>query len=57
MDDRWGITFPLDGVPLPAHRDILREAESLGYTDAGTAEVDGLDGFTPLALAAAGVAA
>ena len=51
--DRWGLTFPLDGVPLPAHREVLREAESLGYTDAWTAEVDGLDAFTPVALAAA----
>src|SRR3989304_9936083 len=51
--DRWGLTFPLDGVPLPAHREVLREAESLGYTDAWTAEVDGPDAFTPVALAAA----
>ncbi len=50
---RWGITFPLDGVSLPAHREVLREAESLGYTDAWTAEVDGPDAFTPVALAAA----
>jgi probable F420-dependent oxidoreductase len=51
--ERWGITFPLDGVPLVAHRDVLREAESIGYTDAWTAEVDGPDAFTPAALAAA----
>ena len=50
--DRWGLTFPLDGVPLPAHRELLPEAERLGYTDAWTAEVDGLDAFTPVALAA-----
>jgi probable F420-dependent oxidoreductase len=50
---RWGITFPLDGVSLPAHREVLREAESLGYTDAWTAEVDGPDAFTPVTLAAA----
>ena len=49
---RWGLTFPLDGVPLPAHRELLREAETLGYTDAWTMEVDGLDSFTPAALAA-----
>ena len=52
-DGRWGITFPLDGVPLPAHREVLREAEAIGYTDAWTAEVDGPDAFTPAALAAA----
>lgn len=50
---RWGFTFPLDGLPLSAHRDALREAESLGYTDAWTAEVDGTDAFVPLAVAAA----
>lgn len=50
---RWGLTFPLDGVPLAAHRDVLREAESLGYSDAWTSEVDGLDAFTPVALGAA----
>lgn len=50
--DRWGLTFPLDGVPLPAHRELLPEAEKLGYTDAWTAEVDGLDAFTPVALGA-----
>ena len=49
--ERWGITIPLDGVPLPAHREVLRDAESRGYTDAWTMEVDGLDGFTPAALA------
>jgi len=51
--DRWGITFPLDGVSLPAHREVLREMESIGYTDAWTAEVDGPDAFTPATLAAA----
>ena len=51
--DRWGLTFPLDGVPLPAHREVLQQAETLGYTDAWTMEVDGLDAFTPAALAAA----
>ena len=50
---RWGLTFPLDGLPLPAHAEVLREAEGRGYTDAWTAEVDGSDAFVPLALAAA----
>jgi hypothetical protein len=44
---RWGITFPLDGVSLSGHREVLREAESIGYTDLWTAEVDGPDAFTP----------
>ncbi len=48
---RWGITLPLEGVPLSAHREVVREAESLGYTDAWTAEVDGSDAFVPAATA------
>lgn len=51
MADRWGITFPLDGVPLLEHRELLQEGERLGYTDAWTAEIDGADAFLPLALA------
>ena len=50
---RYGFTFPLDGLPLHAHKDALREAERLGYTDAWSYEIDGVDCFTPLALAAA----
>lgn len=50
---RYGFTFPFDGMPLHQHRDALREAEQLGYTDAWSYEVDGVDCFTPLALAAA----
>ena len=51
--DRWGITFPLQGLPLTEHREILQEAEKIGYTDAWTAEVDGGDAFVPIAAAAA----
>lgn len=50
--DRWGITLPLAGVPLPDHRDIVTSLESLGYTDAWSSEASGADAFTPLALAA-----
>lgn len=50
--DRWGLTIPLQGLPLPDHRDIVAELPDLGYTDAWSAESNGLDGFTPLALAA-----
>lgn len=53
MVDRWGFTFPLEGIPLSEHREILQEAERLGYTDAWSAEVDGNDAFIPLALASA----
>ena len=48
---RWGFTFPFDGLPLHAHKDALQEAERLGYTDAWSYEIDGVDCFTPLALA------
>jgi probable F420-dependent oxidoreductase len=50
---RWGFTFPFDGLPLHAHREALQEAERLGYTDAWSYEIDGVDCFTPLALASA----
>ncbi|MEX0801449.1 MAG: LLM class F420-dependent oxidoreductase [Dehalococcoidia bacterium] len=53
MADRWGVTFPLESVPLLDHRELLQEAERLGYTDAWTAEVDGTDSLGPLALASA----
>lgn len=44
-------------VPLPGHlhaqRERLNELADLGYTDVWSAESDGADAFTPLALAAA----
>jgi probable F420-dependent oxidoreductase len=49
---RWGITLPLTGVPLSAHREFVKELPDLGYTDAWTAETAGTDAFTPLALVA-----
>ncbi|MFD8124169.1 LLM class F420-dependent oxidoreductase [Streptomyces albidoflavus] len=48
---RWGITLPLPGVPLPAHRALVQRLPDLGYTDLWTAETAGPDAFTPLALA------
>ncbi len=50
---RYGITIPFDGVSLPEHRDRYARLADLGYTDVWSSEVDGTDGFTPLALAAA----
>jgi probable F420-dependent oxidoreductase len=50
---RYGITVPFDGVNLGDHRRWYAELLRLGYTDVWTAETDGTDGFTPLALAAA----
>lgn len=49
---RPGMTVPLPGH-LHTHREKLAELADLGYTDIWSAESDGGDGFTPLALAAA----
>jgi probable F420-dependent oxidoreductase len=46
------MTLPLPGH-LHTHRDKLVELADLGYTDVWSAEADGADAFTPLALAAA----
>jgi probable F420-dependent oxidoreductase len=46
------MTVPLPG-PLHSHRDKLAELADLGYTDIWSAEADGADAFTPLALASA----
>jgi probable F420-dependent oxidoreductase len=53
MTQRWGLTIPLLGVPLPEHAEIIRALPDLGYTDVWSAETNGTDAFTPLALAAA----
>ncbi len=50
--DRWGITLPLPGLALAEQREIVAGLPALGYTDAWSAEVNGADAFTPLALAA-----
>jgi probable F420-dependent oxidoreductase len=49
---RPGMTLPLPGH-LHAQRERLNELADLGYTDVWSAESDGPDAFTPLALAAA----
>lgn len=49
---RPGMTVPLPGH-LHSHRERLVELADLGYTDIWSAESDGADAFTPLALAAA----
>jgi len=46
------MTVPLPGH-LHSHREKLSELADLGYTDIWSAESDGADAFTPLALAAA----
>lgn len=51
MTGRWGITIPFDGVPLAEQRSLFEQLPDLGYTDVWSAESNGADGFTPLALA------
>ncbi len=48
---RWALSVPLDGFTLAEHAEIAREAESIGYTDAWSLEIDGVDCFSPLAIA------
>jgi probable F420-dependent oxidoreductase len=50
---RYGMTIPFDGVSLAEHRVWFEELADLGYTDLWSAEANGADAFTPLALAAA----
>jgi probable F420-dependent oxidoreductase len=50
--NRWGITIPFSDRTMAASKDLIAELPALGYSDAWTAEVNGSDGFTPLALAA-----
>ncbi len=50
---RYGITIPLDDIPLPEQRDVIAELPALGYTDVWTGEAAAADAFTPLALASA----
>src|SRR6266852_332890 len=45
----WSLSVPMEGFSLAELGGIAREAEQLGYTDAWSFEVDGVDGFTPLA--------
>lgn len=52
MTQNWGMTIPFYDRSLAASRELMEELPSLGYTDLWSAEVNGIDGFTPLALAA-----
>ncbi|HWB67022.1 MAG TPA: LLM class F420-dependent oxidoreductase [Mycobacteriales bacterium] len=51
MTDRYGLTFPFDGIPLPEQRSVVEAMPDLGYTDLWSAESNGTDAFAPLALA------
>ena len=50
---RLGITIPLEGFNNRRLLDLVRRAESLGYTDVWSMEAFGNDAFSPLAAAAA----
>jgi len=52
MKQRAGMTVPLPGH-LHTHQQKLRELADMGYDDIWSAESDGADAFTPLAMAAA----
>ncbi|MFI6509725.1 LLM class F420-dependent oxidoreductase [Streptosporangium sp. NPDC050855] len=49
---RWGMTIPFYDRSLADSRDLVGELPGLGYTDAWSAEVNGVDGFVPLAMTA-----
>ncbi|GHD26890.1 LLM class F420-dependent oxidoreductase [Nocardiopsis kunsanensis] len=48
---RWGMTVPLEGLSLLEQKDLFQRMPDLGYTDVWSAEANGTDAFTPLALA------
>lgn len=50
MTQRYGITVPFSG-PLHTQRERFEQLAGLGYTDVWSAEADGFDGLTTLALA------
>ena len=51
-EKRWAVSLPFPAVSLPDHSDIMAQASDWGYRDAWSAEVVGVDGFTPLAVTA-----
>ncbi|HQV57683.1 MAG TPA: LLM class F420-dependent oxidoreductase [Ilumatobacteraceae bacterium] len=52
LPNRYGVTIPLPGH-LHAQRERTVALADMGYTDVWSAEADGADAFTPLALTAA----
>jgi probable F420-dependent oxidoreductase len=52
MTQKWGMTIPFYDRSLAKSQELIAELPGLGYTDAWSAEVNGVDGFTPLALSA-----
>lgn len=53
LSGRYGMTIPIDRVPLADQREWIVELEDLGYTDVWSSEANTTDAFTPLALASA----
>jgi probable F420-dependent oxidoreductase len=53
MSGACDIAIPLDGVSLRDHEEWFHIIADLGFRGVWTGEVDGADGFTPLALATA----
>jgi probable F420-dependent oxidoreductase len=49
--NRWGLTLPLHGLPVAEQRDLVTSLPDLGYSDVWSAELNGVDAFTPLTLA------
>ena len=52
-EKRWALSLPIDGFTLAEHAELAREAQRLGYRDAWSLEVDGVDCFTPVAVVGA----
>ncbi|MEQ4715923.1 LLM class F420-dependent oxidoreductase [Nonomuraea sp. B19D2] len=52
MSQNWGMTIPFSDRSLSKSQELIAELSGLGYTDAWSAEVNGADGFVPLAMAA-----
>ncbi|GAB2598000.1 LLM class F420-dependent oxidoreductase [Streptomyces capparidis] len=48
---RWGLTYPLDALPLAGQRGLVERLPDLGFTDLWSMETASADAFTPLALA------
>jgi probable F420-dependent oxidoreductase len=49
---RYGMTVPLDDVPLTEQAEVARALAGAGYTDVWSSEAMGADCFVPLAVAA-----
>jgi probable F420-dependent oxidoreductase len=48
---RYGISFPLEGLPLLEQKGWIQDLEAMGYQELWSLEAQDVDGFTPLALA------